>query len=207
MFITLEGPEGAGKSTLARWLRERLVGLGYSATLTYEPGGTALGDRLRQLVLHAADLALDARAETLLFCASRAQLVKDVIRPGLRRGDIVICDRFADSTLAYQCYGRGLPLEPVRAAIDFATGGIQPDLTVLLDLDVAEGLRRKRGRGGEPWDRFELAGLAFNERVRMGYLELAKAEPRRWLVLDASRPIAEVQDRLWERLSRELPAK
>ena len=200
MFITLEGPEGAGKSTVARRLQARLTRSGYSAVLTFEPGGTALGDQVRQIVLHASELAPTPRAETLLFCASRTQLVEEVVRPHLAKGEVVICDRYSDSTLAYQCYGRGLPLEPVRAVVDFATGGLRPDLTVLLDLDVAVGLRRKRGRGNAPWDRFELAGIEFAERVRQGYHQLATVEPERWLVLDAGRPLAEVEERVWERV-------
>lgn len=211
MFISLEGPEGAGKSTLARTLSLRLAAAGRRPLVTFEPGGTALGEQLRAIVRHGvADAAGEAatqitpRAETLLFCSARAQLVETVIRPHLAEGGVVICDRYADSTLAYQCYGRGLPLEPVRATLDFATGGLQPDLTILLDLDVEEGLRRKRAEGGEQADRFESQAIEFHERVRRGYLALATAEPARWLVVNAGAPAEAVAESAWQAVFRKL---
>lgn len=230
MFVTLEGPEGAGKSTVAREVCARLLRAGYRPLLTYEPGGTDLGRQVREMVLRGGRASpspglsgrtasrdeagcqaepLSPRAETLLFCAARAQLVDEVIRPHLRAGGVVVCDRYADSTLAYQCYGRGLPLEPVRALLAFATGGLWPDLTVLLDLDVAEGLLRKRSvqKDGVEADRFESQAVAFHARVRQGYLELARAEPERWVVIDASRPPDEVAARVWEQIERRLRIK
>jgi len=229
VFITLEGSEGAGKTTVARQLHARLVRKGRPALLTYEPGGTDLGQRIREIVLshppaptpqaewgrergdphsrrgEGAGGEVDPRAETLLFCAARAQLVDEVLRPHLRAGGVVICDRYADSTLAYQCYGRGLPLTPVRAVLAFATGGLWPDLTILLDVDVGEGLRRKREGGGEARaDRFELQAIEFHVRVRQGYLELAAADPRRWVVIDANRPLDQVVADAWEQIERRL---
>ncbi len=210
MLVSLEGPEGAGKSTLARRLDAALHLAGYPSLLTYEPGGTALGRGIRQIVRFGGGptlgppAALDARAEALLFCAARAQLVAEVIRPHLLAGGVVVCDRYADSTLAYQCYGRGLPFEPVRATLAFATSGVWPDLTVLLDLDVAEGLRRKRGSELAGVDRFESEAVEFHQRVRRGYRELAAAEPGRWLVIDATRPAAEVAALAWAEVRRRL---
>ncbi len=205
MLVSLEGPEGAGKSTLAGRLDAALRQAGHAALLTYEPGGTALGQRIRQIVRFGGGAAeLDARAEVLLFCAARAQLVAEVIRPHLLAGRVVVCDRYADSTLAYQCFGRGLPLEPVRATLVFATFGVWPDLTILLDLDVAEGLRRKRTGEEAGVDRFESESAEFHERVRRGYRELAAAEPERWLVIDATRPPAEVAALAWAETRRRL---
>jgi len=213
VFISIEGPEGAGKTTLASELGRRLSAIGQKPYLTYEPGGTALGKEIRRIVRFGivggreTDLPvpLDDRAEALLFMAARAQLVAEVLRPRLAAGEAVICDRYADSTLAYQCFGRGLPLEPVRQALGFATGGLWPDLTFLLDLDPAMGLQRNRGKAPDvPVDRFEAQDLAFHGRVRDGYRTLAREEPRRWLVLDAERPIADVAELAWDELRRRL---
>jgi dTMP kinase len=200
-FITLEGPEGAGKSTQARQLAQSLVKQGRDVLLTREPGGTELGDRVRDLVLPDSGLPISRRAETLLYCVARAQLVEQVLRPALAAGRVVIVDRYADSTLAYQAYGRGLEPPGVRAVLDFATGGLKPDLTILLDLPVEVGLSRKRAQsaGGsvEDWNRFEAEDRAFHERVRQGYLELARQDPARWRVLDARLPAAALQDEIF----------
>ncbi len=196
IFITFEGGEGCGKSTQARALHRRLLGMGMSAVLTHEPGGTPLGNRLRLLL--KGDDEIDPPAELLLFNASRAHLVASVIRPALERGAIVICDRFFHSTIAYQGYGRGLPLDIIEAANNIATQGLAPDLVILLDMDVERGLARKR-----IGDRFEREALAFHQRVRHGYLEMSKADPARWLVIDASLPKKEVERLIWERV-REL---
>src|SRR5918911_508672 len=168
MFITFEGTEGSGKSHQARALVARLRARGLGVLATHEPGGTPLGDQLRELVLMRDDLRLSARAEALLMNASRAQLVEQVIRPALDRGQVVVCDRFADSTLAYQGYGRGLDIAALRAMISFATANLQPDMTILLDLPVAAGLERKHAQSA--WNRFEAETRAFHERVRAGYL-------------------------------------
>lgn len=197
-FITLEGPEGAGKTVLARRLAEALEGRGHSVRLTREPGGTQLGERVRALLLErsAGDLAIDARADALLFNAARAQLVAEVIRPALEAGDVVLCARFADSTLAYQGYGAGLPIDQLRAIADVATGGLAPDLTVLLDVDPEVGLRRKTPGAR---NRFEASfDLDFHRRVRAGFLELAAQEPGRWRVIDSSRHVDRVFDDLVE---------
>jgi dTMP kinase len=175
---------------------ERLGAAGRVVTATREPGGTAFGEELRPLLLRRADLELSARTEALLMCASRAQLVGQVIRPALERGEVVVCDRFSDSTLAYQGFGRGLVLGELEQLNRFATAGLRPDLVVLLDLPAAEGLARKPGAR----DRFELEGELFHARVRDGYYALAKNGGERWLVLDALRPVQELADLIWERV-------
>ncbi|MBV9359313.1 MAG: dTMP kinase [Chloroflexi bacterium] len=196
LFVVFEGPEGAGKSTQAGLLVERLRSRGVAVTATREPGGTPFGEELRPLLLRRADLELAARAEALLMCASRAQLVGQVIRPALERGEAVVCDRFSFSTLAYQGYGRGLRLGDLEQLNRFATDGMQPDLIVLLDLPVAVGLARKPGAR----DRFEVEGELFHARVRDGYYALAKNGGERWLLLDAHRPVQELADLIWERV-------
>ncbi len=195
LFLTLEGPEGAGKSTLGRELAARLRERGYGVLEAREPGGTALGTRIREIVLLDLALEIDPLAEFLLYSASRAQLVREVIRPALAAGTIVLCDRYADSSLAYQGYGRGLERRTLEDITYEATGGLRPNLTFLLDLDPAEGLRRASSKGG--LDRLERADLAFHTRVRAGFLELAAFEPERFAVLDASEPAGLVLERAW----------
>lgn len=180
-FLTIEGPEGAGKTTQAARLAASIRALGHETVLTREPGGTALGEQVRAIVLDAA-ARHEPRTDALLFNAARAQLVAEVIGPALARGAIVLATRFADSTLAYQGHGAGLPIEELRALERVATGGLRPDLTLLLDLPVEEGLERK----GTERTRFETAfDVAFHRRVRTGFLELAAAEPERFRVIDA----------------------
>ena len=189
VFITLEGPEGAGKTVLARRLSDALTKAGRRVLLTREPGGTDLGERVRALLLErsSGELSIEPRADALLFNAARAQLVAEVIRPALERGDVVLCARFADSTLAYQGYGAGLPLDELRSIAAVATGGLEPDRTVLLDVDPEVGLRRK-SPGAR--NRFEASfDLEFHHRVRDGFLDLAKAEPGRWRVVDSTRHV------------------
>jgi dTMP kinase len=187
-FITLEGPEGAGKTLQAERLAEALRGRGQRVRLTREPGGTRLGEEIRSIVLARAmdgDASIHARADALLFNAARAQLVAEVIQPALAAGETVVCARFADSTLAYQGYAAGLPIEELRAIAAVATAGLTPDLTILLDVAPEVGLGRKTG---DARNRFEAAfDLAFHERVRAGFLELARQEPARWRVVDAAR--------------------
>lgn len=207
LFITLEGPEGSGKSTQARYLKEYLQNANYPAILTREPGGTPISDAVRRLVLDGQWTTMEPTTETLLFAASRAQLVGEVIAPYLHLGGIVICDRYADSTYAYQGYGLGRNLTELREITRFATNGLQPDVTIYLDLPVEDGLGRKqRQRDGmrelnqltlplphlpppppvqsEHWNRLDAREVAYHERVRNGYLAMITADPNRWLVLD-----------------------
>lgn len=198
VFVTLEGGEHAGKSTQHEALLRLVRDAGREAVACREPGGTALGERLRAaLFATKADEPRPApEAELLTFNAARAQLVREVIRPALERGAVVICDRFADSTIAYQQHGRGLDASLVTAAIAVATGGLVPDLTVLLDVDPAEVARRVSSQT----DYLEREALDFHRRVRRGFLELAAAEPSRWLVLDGSKPEMQITHAIWGRL-------
>lgn len=192
MFITFEGSEGSGKTSQQVQLAEYLVSLGVPLLATREPGGTEIGEQVRAILSDMKNTAMHPRAEILLFQASRAQLVEQVIRPHLEKGGVVLCDRYADSTMAYQGYGYQLvDLAVLREIITFATGGLQPDLTLLLDVDVEEGLRR-RAHGGE-WNRLDAYELAFYQRVRQGYHEMAGAEPGRWVIVDAGKPPDQVQ--------------
>ncbi|MBB5233653.1 dTMP kinase [Deinococcus budaensis] len=201
LFLTFEGPEGAGKSTLLARLASRLAARGVAHTVTREPGGTPLGTRVREVLLDPA-LHIDPLPEFLLYSASRAQLVREVLRPALARGEVVLCDRYADSSLAYQGAGRGLDAGLLAALTREATGGLTPDLTVLLDLDPAVGLARA-ARRGQP-DRLEQADLAFHARVRAGFLALAAREPERFLVLDAAREPHALEEDLWRVLEPRL---
>lgn len=197
MFITLEGPEGSGKTSQLALLVEFLRQEGYIVLATREPGGTQIGDQIRAVLSDMGNQEMRPRTELLLFQASRAQLVEQVIRPHLQEGGIVLCDRYADSTLAYQGYGhQTFPLEQVQAIISFATGGLKPDLTLLLDVDVKDGLQR-RAQGGD-WNRLDAYQLEFHQRVRQGYLQMAQAEPQRWVVIDASRSMEAVQTEIRE---------
>jgi dTMP kinase len=189
-FITFEGMEGCGKSTQAKLLARAL---GPDAVVTQEPGGTAIGRAIRQLLLDPANRAMSAEAEVLLFFADRAQHVADVIRPALAAGKIVISTRYVDTSLAYQGYGRGLDLDRIRSVAVLATGGLRPDLTLFFDLPLEIGLARVVRRGGR--DRLESEVREFHERVRNGYLELAAAEPDRWIRIDASGSEADVEAR------------
>jgi len=193
LFITFEGGEGSGKSTQAGVLYRRLLKMGVPALLTHEPGGTPLGRQLRRWLKGEGEI--DAQTELLLFNASRAHLVSRVIRPALKSGTVVICDRFADSTTVYQGYGRGIDFALIEAANSIATQGLRPDLTVLLDIPVELGLDRKRRR-----DRFEREGFSFHQRVRRGYLEMAKKEPGCWLVVNGLLPRKEIKRLIWERV-------
>jgi dTMP kinase len=190
-FITLEGPEGSGKSTHASRLAEYLRSKGRDVLLTREPGGTSIGDQIRSILNDHANSAMQPRAEILLFCASRAQLINQMIRPHLVRGGTVVCDRFSDSTLAYQGYGHGLDLKMLRSISDFATDRLKPNLTLLLDLPVEVGLTRRR-RSDSDWNRLDALEVEFHRRVRKGYLILARREPKRWVRIDAQKEAEEV---------------
>lgn len=195
-FITIEGPEGAGKTTQAARLERALRGRGIAVRRTREPGGTALGERIRDLLLAPSETPHDPLADALLFNAARRQLVEEVIEPALAAGEVVLCARFADSTRAYQGYGGGLPLPELKRLEEVATGGLTPDLTILLDLPVETGLGRK---GADDQTRFETQyDLAFHRRVRNGFLAMAVAEPGRFIVLDATAD----EDRVAERILR-----
>lgn len=197
-FITFEGCEGCGKSTQARSLHRKLTKLSEGAVLLHEPGGTELGNRIRYLLKWAKNMSISPMSELLLFNASRANLMDVVVRPALKQGETVICDRFTDSTLAYQGYGRGLDLGLVRTACGIATQGLKPDLTILLDIPVEEGLRRKALQAG--LDRFEQTDSSFHRRVREGYLRMAREEPSRWLVVDGTKSKVEIRNIIWQKV-------
>jgi dTMP kinase len=186
MFITFEGPEGSGKTTQIRSLAEHLRQLGYNVLHTREPGGTEIGDQIRAVLFDMKNKAMHPRTEILLFQASRAQLVEQIIRPHLLQGGVVLCDRYADSTLAYQGYGHQLDLSILEEIVRFATGGLKPDLTLLLDVDAEVGLGRRAQGGG--WNRLDAYELEFHRRVRLGFLNLARQEPMRWMTIDAAPP-------------------
>ena len=204
LFITFEGGEGSGKSVQAKALYLRLFRMAVPAILTHEPGVTSLGRKIARWLKWGKDMGISPMAELMLFNASRAQLVNEVIKPNLRSGKVVICDRYADSTTAYQSYGRGLDLEMVNAVNEAAIQEVRPDLTILLDVPVEDGLARKKDN--KP-DRFEQEDIAFHRRVRQGYLELAKAEPDRWLVVDATRSRQEITEIIWQKVSQLLSRK
>jgi dTMP kinase len=198
LFITFEGGEGSGKSGQAKALYRRLKKSAIPVLLTHEPGGTPFGKKLGRWLKWAQGMDIPPLVELMLFNASRAQLVTEVIKPSLKSGMVVISDRYADSTTVYQGFGRGLDLEMVKATNNTATQGLKPDLTILLDITAEDGLARKKGRKK---DRFEREELAFHQRVRQGYLKLAADEPGRWLVADASQPKQKIAQIIWQRVS------
>jgi len=204
LFIAFEGGEGSGKSTQAKALWKKLSRLGIPAELTHEPGGTTLGNELRHLLKRKRQDTISPEAELLLFAASRIQLVSEVIRPKLREGKVVICDRFADSTTAYQGYGRGIDLANIKAINELSTQSIKPDLTILLDTSTQKGLSRKQSKMK---DRFETEEIAFHNRVRDGYLRLAAQEPERWLVIDATLTKTKIGKIIWDRVNQLLQAE
>lgn len=199
LFITFEGGEGCGKSSQARALYRRLSRAAIPVVLTHEPGGTRLGKQIGRW-LKWAGVDVSPLTELLLFNASRAQLVTTVIQPSLKSGKTVICDRYADSTIAYQGYGRQLDLEIVTVINNAATQGLEPGLTVLLDIPAETGLARKKRQ-----DRFEREDVAFHQRVRDGYLKMAASDPERWLVVDASQSKRKIAQIIWQRVSQMLP--
>ncbi len=205
-LITLEGIEGAGKSTLAQFVSAWLGRHGITVRLTREPGGTALAERVRQIVLERGAEPVSPITETLLMFAARALHVQNLIRPTLARGEWVVCDRFTDATRAYQGSGRGVDAALIDALALAVHGDLQPDCTLLLDLPVRAGLARARTRPGATADRFEAESLGFFEKVRAGYLALARREPQRFRIIDAAAPLAEVEQRIAEALAQ-LPAR
>ena len=198
LFITFEGGEGCGKSTHSKLLLQKLQQQNVPAILTHEPGGTALGNELRNLLKRRRGSPMSPQAELFLLAASRAQLVAEVIRPALEEGKVVVCDRFTHSTIVYQGYGRGLDFTAIKMVNNMATRYVDPDLIILLDIPPEQGLARKRSLK----DRFELEDLSFHQRVREGYLKMADAEPDRWLVIDASLPRSKVAAIIWDRVNQ-----
>lgn len=201
-FITLEGIEGAGKTTIAQLVRGWLQGRGVTTCLTREPGGTALAERVRQIVLERGPEAVSGVTETLLMFAARAIHLDNLVRPALRRGEWVICDRFTDATRAYQGYGRGIDRDWIENLAQAVHGDLQPDCTLLLDLPVSVGLARARARSGHSADRFETERETFFERVRHGYLQIAATEATRVRIIDASAALTRVRDQVIAVLER-----
>jgi dTMP kinase len=202
-FITFEGPDGSGKTTQIQALYSALAEEGYPVLLVREPGGTDIGDQIRAVLHDVRNVGMLPNTEVLLYSASRAQLVGRVIRPALDAGKLVLCDRYAESTMAYQGYGHQFDLELLKAITAFATGGLRPDLIVYLDIDVEEGLRRKQKaflRGTSEWNRMDQKELDFHRRTRTGYLELAGTEPKRWFVLDATESVDSLKVLIRERV-------
>lgn len=206
LFVTFEGPEGSGKSTQITLLAGALTAAGYDVLSLREPGGTSIGNQIRDVLHDLRNREMHPRAEILLYNAARAQIVEERIKPQLARGGVVLCDRFADSTLAYQGYGRDLNLDDVRHIVAFATQNLKPDLTLYLDIDVEAGLERRK-RGGGEWNRMDDQALEFYRRVREGYLKLMAEEPQRWVKIDAARGVDEVQRDVWNEVERRLTAR
>ena len=195
MFITLEGPEGSGKTSHIPHLVEFLREKGYVVFPTREPGGTSISEQIRDVLHDMKNAEMHPRTETLLYQAARAQIVEQVIKPRLADGEIVLSDRYYDSTIAYQGYGHQQNLDEVRALVKYATGGLTPDLTILLDLDVEIGLKRKTQNEVE-WNRMDAYTVEFHRRVRAGYQEMVKTEPKRWVVVNS--------EQAWESVQAEL---
>ena len=195
MFITFEGPDGSGKTLQMKQTADFLREQGYSVFLAREPGGTSIGDQIREILMKMDNTSMLPRTETLLFCAARAQLVEEIIKPRLKKGEVVLLDRYADSTLAYQGYGHENDIILIKKVLDFATGGLTPDITFLFDLDPEIGLQRRQESSGE-WNRMDAYQLQYHQRVRQGYLMMAKKNPDRWFVIDANQSPDMVQSDL-----------
>lgn len=204
MFITLEGPEGSGKTSQVPDLVDFLRKKGYSVFATREPGGTSIGEQVREVLHSLKNTEMNPRTETLLYQAARAQFVEQIVRPHLALGEIVLSDRYADSTIAYQGYGHQQDLEQVRSLVKYATSGLLPDLTILLDVDVELGIGRKTK--SREWNRLDAYTLEFHQRVRAGYLEMAAQEPDRWVVVDAGAMRQVVQEKLRETIIKRMTA-
>ncbi len=202
LFITLEGPDGSGKTRQAALLAKRLRTLGHDVLLTREPGGTEIGEQIRQVLMSLDNTLMDPRTEFLLFSASRAQHVSERIRPHLKHGGIVVCDRYFDASLAYQGYGHRLDLDALRTITSFATQELTPDLTLLLDLPVEQGLQRREQDGN--WNRLDDYDLEFHRRVRQGYLALAKSQPERWIVIDGLRDVEQIHAEIQKNVEAKL---
>lgn len=205
-FIAFEGPEGGGKSLQLLRLADRLRGQGHGVVQTREPGGTPIGDEIRTMLLRQEGAVLHPETEVLLLAAARAQHVRDVIGPGIERGDIVLCDRFTASTFAYQGAGHSMDLQALQPIQEFATGGLQPDVTILLDLPVEIGLARRFADAAQV-NRIDLASREFHDRVRTSFLAQATENPDRWIVIDARDDPDSVQLAIWSRLQERWPSR
>lgn len=205
MFITFEGPDGSGKTSQVAALAGYLLEQGFNVLVTREPGGTAIGDQIRLILSDLGNSEMHPRTETLLFLAARAQIVEQVILPALAEGTIVLCDRYADSTLAYQGYGHQNDLNQIQTLLDFATGGLKPALTLLLDVDVEVGLQRRATDG--QWNRLDAYALEFHRRVRQGYHRLVQADSQRWVVIDAGQSPEQVQKSIRQTVLQRLGVK
>lgn len=204
LFVSFEGGEGSGKSTQAKALHQHLLETGLPVVLCHEPGTTPMGRKVRHLLKRSKGIEVSPLAELFLIAAARAQLVTELIRPNLDKGTAVVCDRYADSTTAYQGYGRGLDMRVIQIVNNSASQGVLPDLVVLLDIPVELGLERKRST---KLDRFESEEVSFHQRVRNGYLEIARTDPQRWLVIDATLPKGEIRRRVWDRVRNLLQSR
>ncbi|MEN3037628.1 MAG: dTMP kinase [Candidatus Kryptonium sp.] len=205
MFITFEGVDLCGKTTQAEILIKKLKNLGLDVVFVREPGGTRISEHIRKILLDSENKEMDAVTELFLFSASRAQLVKEIIIPSLNSGKIVVCDRFYDSTLAYQGYGRGIEIEKIKTINELASAGLTPDITFLIDIPVDEIYKRKKAKYGE-FDRMENSGIEFYDRVRYGYLEISKSSDR-FIVIDGTRGIEEISGQIWEIVFEKLKTK
>jgi dTMP kinase len=204
LFITLEGPEGGGKTTHARLLAKALEDAGLDVLLTREPGGSVIGDQIRGVLMSLENTSMHPSTEFLLFSASRAQHVREIIKPHLDQGGLVVCDRYYHSSLAYQGYGHGLDLDALQQITEFATAELTPDLILLLDLPIQDGLIRRREEG--EWNRLDAYEVEFHKRVREGYHSMAESDPSRWLIVDATPSMEEIQEEIqslvFQRLSQ-----
>jgi dTMP kinase len=200
MFISFEGLDGSGKTTQINHLAERLAMQKYEVVFLREPGGTAISERIRDILLDKKHLGMNETTELFLFSAARVQVVNEVIKPALAMSKIVLADRYVDSTTAYQGYGRGLSMDAIRSINSAATQGVMPRLTFMIDLDLDELVRRKQQTGADA-DRMELSGRTFYEKVRLGYLQMAAAEPERFRVIDGAQPVEAIQEQIWNILS------
>lgn len=205
LFITFEGPDGSGKTTQIKLLAENLTAQGHAVLSLREPGGTAIGDQIREIVHALRNKEMSPRAECLLYAAARAQLIDQVLKPYLDQGGIVVCDRYADSTMAYQAYGRGLNRSAVRQIISFATLDLKPDVTFYIDIDVAEGIARRK-KSGDDYNRMDDQALEFHRRVRAGYLEMIEAEPARWVKINGIQAVEQIQLQIRSEVAKRLKA-